>query len=69
MLGIGEFNTEKMEYEDERNDGGHAGNERRLSNFSSIFSLSRYFEKAADVIRDGDSDVITIDGGPHTFWW
>jgi hypothetical protein len=36
---------------------------------TSIHDYSRYFDKALPHIRASPSRAITLDGGPHTFWW
>lgn len=37
---------------------------------SSIYSFTRHFgELASDLKREERSDLISIDGGPHTIWW
>lgn len=47
---------------------------QRLGKYTSIFSFTSSFDEAAHEIahrHDGGirSQVITVDGGPHTLWW
>ena len=44
--------------------------ELRLGPASSIYSFTKAFETLSTQITSGANDrLITIDGGPHTFWW
>eukprot|EP01038_Epipyxis_sp_PR26KG_P008159 gene8159-11043_t len=71
----GEFTTEPILHEGDENNEENVGfgrHEMLLGPESSIFSFTRAFRLAAEVISEkrhsfGDS-IITIDGGPHTFW-
>lgn len=57
----------------------HPPGEKLLGPASSIYTFTRNFVRVADYIEaalsgtapSGKSigDVISIDGGPHTFWW
>jgi len=41
----------------------------RLGREISIYSFTKMFAKAVREIRKKPTEVITIDGGPHTLWW
>ena len=47
---------------------GH-GMEYKLSKHTSLYGFTNAFNNAINDIQERPSDVITIDGGPHTFWW
>jgi len=44
--------------------------EMRIGPGSSVYSFTRSFETLASQLRTNTNDrLITLDGGPHTFWW
>ena len=42
---------------------------KRLSNHTSLLSYTKQFNKALTGIAADPAHAITLDGGPHTFWW
>ena len=42
--------------------------ERGLSELTSIFSFTNAFDGATREIYQHPEQLITVDGGPHTFW-
>ncbi len=67
----GEFTTSWMSREDIYSNGEYDKYpyEKRLGNGTSIRSFSRHFSGAIQAIKQNPLSSITIDGGPHTFWW
>eukprot|EP01038_Epipyxis_sp_PR26KG_P007166 gene7166-9769_t len=68
----GEFQTTAMDHEGDSNANKNGRNELLLSKTSSVYSFTKHFSDAASVILDSpenSASIITIDGGPHTFWW
>ena len=71
----GEFMTTKMAQEGHEPAGilsegkRRGGRERALSELSSIFTFTNSFDAATREIFQHPDRLITIDGGPHTFWW
>ena len=43
--------------------------EYKLSEHTSLYGFTHAFSHAIDSIKRRPEQVITIDGGPHTFWW
>jgi hypothetical protein len=62
----GEFTDRALPPEGENN--GQRG-EPAISPKSSIFSFTNSFDLATKEIYANPRTMITIDGGPHTFWW
>ena len=65
----GEFTWTGIHREEGQGDMEGMEEERRLGPASSIYSFAEFFRKASETIREKPLDTITIDGGPHTFWW
>lgn len=77
---VGEFTTSAIGHEGgsehmETNMEGARNGERLLGSKSSIFTFTSSFadisrELGGGAVSESDkSELITIDGGPHTLWW
>jgi hypothetical protein len=61
-----------MQYEHDTKSGKHMGspkNEKRIGRGTSITSFTNKLQENTNEILRRPHSTITIDGGPHTFWW
>ncbi len=71
----GEFTTDALREETEDVQHGGRRQELRLGRGSSIYSFTQAFDDMNEKIRHAGynssetNSLVTIDGGPHTFWW
>ena len=71
----GEFTTEALQEESDDTRQGGRRREARLGRGSSIYSFTQAFNDISEKIRQlgynssETNSLVTIDGGPHTFWW
>lgn len=74
-LFLGEFTFDAIPHEGDAADTQalqHRPREKLIGSVTSLYSFTNSFgllSKKLTESKESGSKLVTIDGGPHTFWW